>query len=180
MRENELEQRQMEAAKILVALKKQESELQDIINSQVSNSEQLENLHTLDVLDIQQIEAHKAYGLKLVVDAQNKERIISNTKMLFERKQIEVREAHKKVEVLKKLKEKQYVNIDDNGYITLTELGLKVAESVLERHEIISSVLIQLGVNDQTAYEDACRIEHDLSDETFQKIKEFYLNTIKK
>lgn len=81
---------------------------------------------------------------------------------------------------MKKLKEKQYVNIDDNGYITLTELGLKVAESVLERHEIISSVLIQLGVNDQTAYEDACRIEHDLSDETFQKIKEFYLNTIKK
>ena len=81
---------------------------------------------------------------------------------------------------MKKLKEKQYVNIDDNGYITLTELGLKVAESVLERHEIISSVLIQLGVNDQTAYEDDCRIEHDLSDETFQKIKEFYLNTIKK
>ena len=81
---------------------------------------------------------------------------------------------------MKKLKEKQYVNIDDNGYITLTELGLKVAESVLERHEIISSVLIQLGVNDQTAYEDACRIEHDFSDETFQKIKEFYLNTIKK
>ena len=81
---------------------------------------------------------------------------------------------------MKKLNEKQYVNIDDNGYITLTELGLKVAESVLERHEIISSVLIQLGVNDQTAYEDACRIEHDLSDETFQKIKEFYLNTIKK
>ena len=81
---------------------------------------------------------------------------------------------------MKKIKEKQYVNIDDNGYITLTELGLKVAESVLERHEIISSVLIHLGVNDQTAYEDACRIEHDLSDETFQKIKEFYLNTIKK
>ena len=81
---------------------------------------------------------------------------------------------------MKKLKEKQFINIDDNGYITLTELGLKVAESVLERHEIISSVLIQLGVNDQTAYEDACRIEHDLSDETFQKIKEFYLNTIKK
>ena len=81
---------------------------------------------------------------------------------------------------MKKLKEKQFINIDDNGYITLTELGLMVAESVLERHEIISSVLIQLGVNKETSYEDACRIEHDLSDETFQKIKEFYLNTIKK
>ena len=107
MRENELEQRQMEAAKILAALKKQEGELQDIINSQQLNSEQMEELYTLDSLDIQQIEAHKAYGLKLIVDAKNKERIIANTKMLFQRKQVEVREAHKKVEVLKKLKEKQ-------------------------------------------------------------------------
>ena len=107
MRENELEQRQMEAAKILVALRKQQGELQDIIDSQQKNSEQLETLHTLDTLDIQQIEAHKAYALKLVVDAKNKERIISNTKLLLERKQVEVKEAHKKVEVLKKLKEKQ-------------------------------------------------------------------------
>ena len=107
MRENELEQRQMEAAKILAVLKKQEAELQEIIDSQHQNSEQLEKLHYLDTLDIQQIEAHKAYALKLTVDEKNKERIIANTKMLFARKQIEVREAHKKVEVLKKLKEKQ-------------------------------------------------------------------------
>ena len=107
MRENELEQRQMEAAKVLVALKKQEAELQEIIHSQHRNSEQLEALHTMDSLDIQQIEAHKAYSLKLTVDEKNKERIIANTKILFEKKQVEVREAHKKVEVLKKLKEKQ-------------------------------------------------------------------------
>ena len=107
MRENELEQRQMEAAKILVALKKQEAELQDIIDSQNLNRENLEALYTLDSLDIQQIEAHKSFGLKLIVDAQNKERIIANTKLLLERKQNEVREAHKKVEILKKLKEKQ-------------------------------------------------------------------------
>ena len=107
MRENELEQRQMEAAKILAALRKQESELQEIIDSQNHNAEQMEQLYTLDSLDIQQIEAHRQYGLKLIVDAKNKERIISNTKMLFEKKQVEVREAHKKVEVLKKLKEKQ-------------------------------------------------------------------------
>ena len=107
MRENELEQRQMEAAKILAALRKQEGELQDIINSQHHNSEQMEALYNFESLDIQQIEAHKAYGLKLIVDAKNKERIISNTKLLLERKQIEVREAHKKVEILKKLKEKQ-------------------------------------------------------------------------
>ena len=107
MRENELEQRQMEMAKILAVLNKQKQELQDIINSQNLNSENLEILHTLDSLDIQQIEAHKSYGLKLVVDAQNKERIIANTKMLLQKKQNEVREAHKKVEILKKLKEKQ-------------------------------------------------------------------------
>ena len=107
MRENELEQRQMEAAKIIAALRKQEAELQEIIDSQYQNSEQMEALYNLGTLDIQQIEAHRDYGLKLIVDAQNKERIISNTKILLERKQKEVREAHKKVEILRKLKEKQ-------------------------------------------------------------------------
>ena len=107
MRQNELEQRQMEAAKILAALRKQEGELQDIINSQKNNSEQIENLYGMELLDIQQIEAHRDYGLKLIVDENNKKRIIANTKMIFEKKQIEVKEAHKKVEILKKLKEKQ-------------------------------------------------------------------------
>ncbi len=107
MRENELEQRRIEAAKILAALKKQEAELENIIQSQLKNSQQIENLYTLDSLDIQQLESHRTYGLKLIVDAQNQERIIANTKAILERKQIEVREAHKKVEILKKLKEKQ-------------------------------------------------------------------------
>ena len=107
MRENELEQRQMEMAKILAALNKQEGELQDIINSQHRNSEQMDSLYHQETLDIQQIEAHRDYGLKLIVDETNKKRIIANTKVLLERKQKDVREAHKKVEVLKKLKEKQ-------------------------------------------------------------------------
>jgi len=67
----------------------------------------MENLYNLNSLDIQQIEMHRDYGLKLIVDEKNKQRIIANTKALMERKQVEVREAHKKVEVLKKLKEKQ-------------------------------------------------------------------------
>ena len=104
-RQNELEQRQMEMAKIIAALQKQEGELQEIKNSQLRNSEQIENLYKLDVLDIQQIESHRGYGLKLIIDEQNKQRIISNTKALLLRKQNEVREAHKKVEVLKKLRE---------------------------------------------------------------------------
>ena len=107
MRQNELEQRQMEAAKILAALRKQESELQEIINSQKNNTEQIENLYRMELLDIQQVESHRDFGLKLIVDETNKNRIIANTKLLLQRKQLEVKEAHKKVEVLKKLKEKQ-------------------------------------------------------------------------
>lgn len=117
MRVKDLEQRQMEAAKILAFLREQENELKRIIESQLQNSEQMENLYTLELLNIQQIEAHREYGLKLTVDIQNQERKISNTKMLLARKQIEVQEAHKKVEVLNKLKEKQeqeyYKNILD-------------------------------------------------------------------
>ena len=107
MRQNELEQRQMEMAKILSVLQKQENELKEIQNSQLRNSEQMENLYNSETLDIQQVEIYRDYGLKLVVDEKNKQRIIANTKALMQRKQLEVREAHKKVEVLKKLKEKQ-------------------------------------------------------------------------
>lgn len=107
MRENELEQRRIEAAKILTVLKEQEEKLQNINQSQLRNSQEMENLYTLNTLDIQQVEAYRNYGIKLAVDAKNQERIINNTKFIFEKKQEEVREAHKKVEVLKKLKEKQ-------------------------------------------------------------------------
>lgn len=107
MRENELEQRRIEAARILSALKEQEEKLNNIIQSQRQNTVQMENLYTLDSLNIQQIENHRDFGLKLIVDEKNQERIIANIKAILERKQVEVREAHKKVEVLKKLKEKQ-------------------------------------------------------------------------
>ena len=107
MREKELEQRRLEAAKILAALKQQEAKLESIINSQNANSTQLNALYDADSLNIQQVEGHRDYGIKLAIDAKNQERIINNTKIILERKQVEVREAHKKAEVLKKLKEKQ-------------------------------------------------------------------------
>ena len=107
MRENELEQRQMEAAKILTVLRTQEAERDSIVNTQKQNFQQMENLYNLSTLDIQQIEGHREYDLKLTVDIQNQERKIMNTRLLLERKQVEVNEAHKKVEVLRKLKEKQ-------------------------------------------------------------------------
>ena len=107
MRENELEQRPMEAAKILAALRQQEAKLNDIINSQTLNSKEMDALFGAESLDIQQIEAHRDYGLKLATDIKNQERVIANTKMILEKKQEEVREAHKKAEILRKLKEKQ-------------------------------------------------------------------------
>ena len=107
MRENELEQRRIEAAKIIAILKQQEAKLKKILQASLKNSQELEELYNLETLDIPEVEGHRGYGLKLTVDAANQERIINNTKAILEVKQKEVREAHKKVEVLKKLKEKQ-------------------------------------------------------------------------
>ena len=72
---------------------------------------------------------------------------------------------------MKNLREKKYIDVDDNGYITLTDAGLKQAENVLEKHTILSNWLIGLGVNPETALEDACRMEHDISEESFLAIK---------
>ena len=107
MRENELEKRRIEAAKILAILNTQIAKLEQILESQRRNSEEMDNLYNQEVFDIPQVEGHRDYGLKLVVDEANQRRIIANTKAILECKQKEVREAHKKVEVLKKLKEKQ-------------------------------------------------------------------------
>ena len=72
---------------------------------------------------------------------------------------------------MKNLREKAYITMEDKGYITLTENGKKRAESVLERHNILSELLQHIGVSKETALADACKIEHDLSDESFEAIK---------
>ena len=74
---------------------------------------------------------------------------------------------------LKKLRQNGYVTIDGSGSITLTESGLEIATRVLERHTLLSSLLMALGVEEAIAKEDACRIEHDLSTQSFEKIKEY-------
>ena len=107
MREKELEERQMEMAKIISALNSQKEKLQMILTAQDDNRNQLEMLINSNNLDITQIEVHRNYGIKLIADAKNQERIIENTEAILKRKQQEVLEAHQKVEVLKKLKEKQ-------------------------------------------------------------------------
>ncbi|MDO4816610.1 MAG: metal-dependent transcriptional regulator [Bacillota bacterium] len=70
------------------------------------------------------------------------------------------------------LKEGGYVTGDENGFLSLTESGAAVAEKIYERHEILTAVLMQLGVGEKDAAEDACRIEHVISDNTFNAIKE--------
>lgn len=71
------------------------------------------------------------------------------------------------------LKKSEQIHVDENGYITLTEAGKQSANKILERHEVLTGCLMRLGVDELTASEDACRIEHVISDVTFEKIKEF-------
>ena len=73
---------------------------------------------------------------------------------------------------MKHLREKQHITVSREGYITLTETGLQIAEMIYERHELLSSCLIHLGVNEQTALDDACKIEHIISPESFEAIKQ--------
>ncbi len=73
------------------------------------------------------------------------------------------------------LKNGGYVTVDSDGFISLTEVGLEVAEKIYERHSIISALLIKLGVNEEIATADACKIEHVISDESFKAIKKAML-----
>ena len=75
---------------------------------------------------------------------------------------------------MKNLREKKYITMASDGYITLTADGKKRAESVLERHALLSDWLISIGVSKETALTEACRVEHDLSEESFQAIKKNY------
>lgn len=72
---------------------------------------------------------------------------------------------------MKHLREKGYITVSDAGYITLTESGKEIADMIYERHNFLSSWLISLGVDENIALEDACRIEHVISKESFAAIK---------
>lgn len=72
---------------------------------------------------------------------------------------------------MKNLREQGCVTVDGDGLISLTAKGRKIAEGIYERHTLFTQWLVSLGVNEQTAAEDACRIEHVISEETFQAIK---------
>lgn len=80
---------------------------------------------------------------------------------------------------MKNLRLNGYIDVDQEGYITLTESGLSIAEKIYERHELLSTWLITLGVDPETASEDACRMEHVISTESFLAIKRHTQNMAK-
>ena len=75
---------------------------------------------------------------------------------------------------MKQFRENGLISVDENGYITLTDKGEIIADRIYERHQLLFTYLSALGVDEKTAREDACRIEHVISDESFEKLKEHY------
>lgn len=73
----------------------------------------------------------------------------------------------------KRLREAGYITMDRDGLITLTEPGMEIAQRMYSRHKFISHALMSIGVSEKTALEDACKIEHDISQETFDILKRF-------
>ncbi|MBO4468499.1 MAG: metal-dependent transcriptional regulator, partial [Clostridia bacterium] len=72
---------------------------------------------------------------------------------------------------MSRLKAEKYILIDGDGYIALTETGRRIAEKIYERHTMLAEFLMLLGVDKETATADACKMEHDISDETFEAMK---------
>lgn len=78
---------------------------------------------------------------------------------------------------MKKLRENGYITFDKDNYILLSVSGEKVARHMYERHKTLTGLLMRLGVREETAKEDACKIEHDISDETFEAIRSYIQKT---
>ena len=75
---------------------------------------------------------------------------------------------------MKKLRTEGLVEMDLSGYITLTSKGEEIAQRIYKRHRLLKKVLMAIGVEEETAAEEACRIEHDIDDDTYDKINAFY------
>ena len=75
---------------------------------------------------------------------------------------------------MKKLRENGYIRMDVNGLITLTDTGRNIAERIYSRHKLLTKVLVAIGIDEKKAASEACKIEHDIDDETYEKISAFY------
>ena len=76
--------------------------------------------------------------------------------------------------ILNKMKDEGLVTVDDDNHIRLTDMGRDVAERIYDRHTVLTDFFVYLGVNRDVASEDACMVEHDISDETFERLKAHY------
>ena len=74
------------------------------------------------------------------------------------------------------LKKSEHISVDADGFITMTPKGEQFAEQLYERHTVLTNMLMALGIDEETATEDACRIEHVISDKSFAAVKKHYLN----
>lgn len=81
---------------------------------------------------------------------------------------------------MKNLRKDGYIAVDSNGDITLTDKGREIAEKIYDRHNVIAGFLMQLGTPEEIAYQDSCKMEHDLSEVSFQLMKEQYLKHLNK
>ena len=81
---------------------------------------------------------------------------------------------------MKKFRENGYISIDPEGFVTMTEKGKNIAERIYERHQVLSHWLEEMGVSEANAVADACKMEHDLSEETFACLKKQYMKAKKK
>jgi len=82
--------------------------------------------------------------------------------------------------ILKKMKDEGLVTVDDDNHIRLTDAGRHVAERIYDRHNVLTELFILLGVRRDIASEDACKVEHDISDETFAMLKSHYRKLLEK
>ena len=78
--------------------------------------------------------------------------------------------------IMKQFRDNGYVTFDQERNIHLTEKGMEIAQRIHERHNLLANVLMAIGVDEETAFEDACKIEHNISEKTFVRIKTFYEN----
>lgn len=74
---------------------------------------------------------------------------------------------------MKKLRENGYIAVDAEGFITLTPSGEKIASNIYGRHKLLTKFFVRLGVNEETAAADACKVEHDLSEETYERLLQY-------
>ena len=81
---------------------------------------------------------------------------------------------------MKKLRENGYIRMDVNGLITMTDEGRLIAERIYSRHKLLTKVLEAIGIDEKKAEDEACKIEHDIDDETYERIRDFYLRYTEK